>query len=265
MFASKHAVSRPVDSPVAAAPDFPSEEVMQKIRGLADQIAKLKIEFSDAEAAHALAVQNRGIIQLINQNSDDVIQKARSAVDSARQGLSRAKNELTRAFIAACGECEKTRAESWARMYSDVVRPRAAKISSALDGLERAIDELVEVFDPESETVRRLEALDAATGQWNAFVGELGGPGNAALRTTSGLSGLRASFAQEAKPRRLEAALNRLREVLNPTPPPVPFKTEEQLAAERRRAEENTLAAAREVDQQMSSMREKELLLQSKK
>lgn len=251
MSAKQSAVATPpVDAPAISALGFPSSEAVARIRELADVIKKLKIELAAAERALALASKNRDLLGLTGGDPDEAVRRAKAAVDFARAKLSGTKNEFARAFIATRDECEKARSASWAITYQQIVVPRAAKIASAIDAFERTVDEIVSLLNPDSETVRQLDALDSATDRWNKFVSELGGPGNASINVSAGLKTIWTRLTQSANVRRLETALQRLREAANPPPAKAPLQTEEKLVAEREAAAEKELFESSKIKAQ---------------
>ena len=249
-----------------ASPEFPAKETVEKIRGMADHLAISKTEVAEAERGLALAVKNRDLLELTGSNPDEVIRKAKDAVDLKRRQLSAAKNDLTRALVAARDEAERMRSASWARVYSDIVKPRAAKVASVIEAFESIADEIVALLNPESETIRHLDTLDAATDRWNSFVSEVSGPGNAILNAAAGSKALRSSLTQSVNLRRFEAALTKIKEALNPRPATRPPLTEEQFVAEQTRAAENArvLADHQRADCENLLNRDKTLLQSTK-
>jgi hypothetical protein len=219
----------------SVAPDFPSREAVAKIRELHGQIENLKTELATAEHSLGLAGANKDAIELSGEKKfEDVVRARKTARDLVKRNLSRSQNVLRQEFIDGGKRCTESRAEAWTRLHQEIVRPQVEKVSAAQELLECAAAEIVALLKPDSETTRRLEAIDEATKSWNTLCDELAAPGNARLNVTPATKTLSASFLHTIKFRSFEIALSSLRDALNP--PNVPVRiTEESLQEERDR------------------------------
>lgn len=239
------------------APDFPAPDDIAKVRELHAQVNTLKDAVAAAERVLSLTIKTRDAIELSGEKPDDVIRIKQQALDLARRKFAQAKIDLVSALIEDARRYEQIRAEAWCRFYADVVQPNAEKIALARDLLERAADGIIAAVKPESETIRRLEALDAATNEWNDAVSALGGPGNAQLKVTPTTKSVFSSFRQVANFYGFETVIATLRSALDPPPAPE-IKTEESIARER-----ETAANAAFVQQQQAEIlarRERKLI-----
>lgn len=242
--------------------EFLSETVVTRIRDIANEVGTLKNEVAAAERSLALANKNRELVELSGSKADEIIRKAKAEADSAKRKLSDARSKLMSAFIDESGRRDKIRANAWAQIYRDIVQPRAEKISTALQTFEQAVGEIIELLRPNSETIQRLDELDATGEAWNSLVDELNGPGNARLNTAAAAKSFRASLYESAQFQRFEVAVKKLKEALNPPSVPRTPLTEEQIAIERERSREAAFAESRRIkaESEQLSNREKTLL-----
>lgn len=207
-----------------------SGEAVARIRGLVEQVSKLKSELSDAAQTHTLTIKNREVIKLTSGDPDAVIAKAKSSLDAVQSRLSGLRNQLNRDFVAESARRAQARSDEFARTYVTVVLPLARQFAVLAEGFELVVDQVVAFLDAKSDTMRRLDDDDAAIREWNGLVSELG-PGNARLDEKPLSKTLRESLTHNIRFReRLEPAFSRLRDALNPPVSPPQRLTEEQIA-----------------------------------
>jgi hypothetical protein len=252
---SSKSTTTTVKAPVATEPQLPSPEVVSRIRELVEQVARAKAELAIAKRTLTLAAKNRESVELF-ADPDEVVRKAKTAADLAEGKLSGVQNELTRLFVSEGTRCEKLRSEAWARTFNEVVLPLAKQFAAIAEEFEQAVDGVAALFRDDSDAMTQFKAIDAGVAEWNKLAVELGAPGNAALDSKSFVVTFRESLTKSMQIRdRLEVALTRLKNAINP-PPPVPKPlTEEEIVKIREQQRLTTAARVKELDDEDSRAR----------